>query len=471
MGKTSLRNAAARVAEPLFALPVVYLLHHYGLLGHAPPWLLMVLLTVSAATQQPEVQRRLAGGRLHLGVALSLGCVMLMTYMTGWGPLLTIVGALVATMHLRTAGGRVWRPVLGWTLVFGAIGQAGIALGWVFTYASPTVAQAGGLLGLQTSAILIRALGVSAEQRERAEAEVRSREERFRALVQDSSDAVSVVEAGGRTVYVSPAIEHITGLTPEEFVESEYSRRWVYASDLEAATAAFTGALADPGGEHRVELRMRHKDGDLRWMEVSMRNLIDSPAVGGLVITYRDVTERHAIQERLIHDANHDPLTGLANRAAFLRGLERSCAAGRSPAVMFVDLDGFKKVNDTLGHQAGDTLIIEVAGMLRRSVLGSDVVGRLGGDEFGVVLPGVASREDAATVARRILAEMDNPVLIDGREVFARASIGVAVAEPGHAGADELLHHADLAMYGAKRGGTHRFQLYTEGVVGAAATA
>jgi diguanylate cyclase (GGDEF)-like protein len=191
----------------------------------------------------------------------------------------------------------------------------------------------------------------------------------------------------------------------------------------------------------------------------------DIAADGGLVVTYRDVTERRTIQERLIHDANHDPLTGLSNRAAFLRGLDESCAAaagGRTPAVLFVDLDGFKKVNDTLGHQTGDALIVAVAAMLRRSVLGSDIVGRLGGDEFGVVLTGVGSRDDAVVVAKRILAEMDNPVVVGGKELFARASVGVAVAEPGNPDPDTLLSHADIAMYGAKRRETHSYQLYAE---------
>jgi diguanylate cyclase (GGDEF)-like protein len=215
-------------------------------------------------------------------------------------------------------------------------------------------------------------------------------------------------------------------------------------------------------------MRLWHAKGDLRWMEVTLRNLLDNPAVGGLVATYRDVTERRAIQERLIHDANHDPLTGLANRAAFLNGLQESfrdgAAGARTPAVLFIDLDGFKQVNDTLGHHCGDELIIAVAAMLRRSVLGSDIVGRLGGDEFGVVLAGVSSPEDAVTVAKRILAEMDSPVLIDGQELKARASIGVAVAASGDTGADELLHHADVSMYGAKRRHTHSYQLYVDGM-------
>ena len=466
----SLRRVVARVVEPLASLPVLVLLYVLKLTGPAPLWLLVALVIVGSVVGQPEIQRRLAGPRrrLHRPIALQFGLTGLTIYLSGWGPLLAIVFAIVATMYLRTFGSAAWRPALLWTVVAVVAGQASVALGWVYCYLeSQTLAQAAGILGAQTAVIFIRALGVSVEQRERAEAEVRSREERFRALVQDSSDVVSVVDESGQTRYVSPAIEHLTGLGPEEFMAAEYSR-WLHPGDYAEGARVFEEALADPGGEHRTELRLWHARGDLRWMEATLRNLIDNPAVGGLVVTYRDVTERRAIQERLIHDAHHDPLTGLANRAAFLSGLEQSFAegagGGRTPAVLFVDLDGFKQVNDTHGHQCGDELIVAVAAMLRRSVLGSDIVGRLGGDEFGVVLAGVAATDDAVTVAKRILAEMDHPVLAGGHELYARASIGVAVAEPGHTDADELLHHADIAMYGAKRRQTHSFQLYVDGM-------
>jgi diguanylate cyclase (GGDEF)-like protein/PAS domain S-box-containing protein len=442
------------------------LLHWRGLLGQAPLWLMIVLTVLAICLGQPEFRQLLVGRgpdrRLHRAVALQFGFLGLIIYLSGWGPLLAIVFPIITTMYLRSYGSAVWRPAVVWTLVCIGVGQAAIALGWVYCYFSPSLAQVSGLLGAQTGLLLIRALGLSAEQRESAEAEVRRREERFRALVQDSSDVVSVVDAVGRTLYVSPAIEHVTGLPPEKFIEVGYSR-WLYPDDHDNGVRLFKEALADPGGEHRTEVRMRHARGDLRWMEVTLRNLLDNPAVAGIVATYRDITERRAIQERLIHDAHHDPLTGLANRAAFLHALEQNFIEGapdRTPAVLFVDLDGFKQINDNYGHAYGDELIVAVAVMLRRGVLGSDVIGRLGGDEFGVVLTAVVSPGDAVTVARRILSEMDAPVLIGGQELYARASIGIAVAGPGVTSADELLQRADLAMYGAKRRQAHSFQLY-----------
>jgi len=466
-----LRNTAMRMPEPLLAVPVVVILREYGLIGHTPLWLLVTLVLIAGVIQQPEVQQRLIGNgsrrHLHLTVALQFGLIGAIIYLSGWGPLLTMVFAILATQCLRVFGSVAWRPMVIWMVIVIAAGQAGIALGWVYCHLpTQTMAQVAGLLGAQIGLMLIRALGISAEKIERAEAAVRSREERFRALVQDSSDVVSIVDRAGQTRYVSPAIEHLTGLRPDEFMAAEY-QRWLHPDDHVDAARVFEQSLADPGGEHRVELRLWHANGDLRWMEVTLRNLLDNPAVDGLVATYRDVTERRAIQERLIHDANHDLLTGLSNRAAFLRGLEDSFISGepaRTPAVLFVDLDGFKQVNDTHGHQAGDALIIAVAAMLRRSVLGSDIVGRLGGDEFGIVLTGVSSPDHAVTVAKRILAEMDHPVTVGDQQLYARASIGIAVAEPGDTDADELLHHADIAMYGAKRRQTHNFQLYVDGM-------
>ena len=464
-----LRQIHERSLESLFSLPVIAVLHRYGLVGHAPLWVLATLLVTSFVVQQREIQQLLVGaGRprdLHRVVAVQYVLIGMISYTTGWGPLLPIAFAITAMMYMRSYGSRTWRTLMLWSLIVIVGGQTAIAVGWVYCYLSPTLAQVAGFLGAQTALFFIRALGQSVEDREHAEAEVRRSEERFRALVQDSTDAVSVMERTGHLSYVSPPIKHITGLTPEQFMAAHYSR-WLHPDDHATAARSTALALADPGGEYRFELRLWHANGELRWVEVTLRNLFGNPAVDGLVSTYRDVTERRATQERLIYDANHDPLTGLANRAAFLRGLEQSFADAelgtRTPAVLFVDLDGFKQVNDVHGHQCGDALIIAVAEMLRRSVPGSDIVGRLGGDEFGVVLTSVASAEYAVEVAKRILAEMDLPVLIEGQEFHARASIGVAIAESDNA--DELLHHADLAMYAAKRRQSHSYHLYVEGL-------
>jgi diguanylate cyclase (GGDEF)-like protein len=225
--------------------------------------------------------------------------------------------------------------------------------------------------------------------------------------------------------------------------------------------------LSDPGHQHHDELRVCHAGGGFHWVEATVRNLTDNPAVGGIVANLRDITERKAIQGRLAYDASHDALTGLANRATLLRELETAFtehrATGRALAVVFVDLDGFKQVNDQFGHEAGDTLIVAVAAMLKRAVPGADPVGRLGGDEFGIVLGDLREPPDVTAVAERILAEMAQPVGAAGHEIYARASIGLAISSSACASANDLLRHADLAMYHAKRRGTHTYHLFTEG--------
>ncbi|WP_203872463.1 GGDEF domain-containing protein, partial [Planomonospora parontospora] len=157
-----------------------------------------------------------------------------------------------------------------------------------------------------------------------------------------------------------------------------------------------------------------------------------------------------------------DPLIGLANRAhlteVLSRALARSARSGQSVAVLLTDLDGFKQVNDSLGHQAGDQLLVAFGRMLRRAVLGSDVVGRLGGDELAVVLHGIAAPQDAETVAQRLLAEMRQPVMVGDAVLQVRGSI--ALSGPGELNLDELMHHADMAMYRAKHhlgGGWYRY--------------
>jgi diguanylate cyclase (GGDEF)-like protein len=183
------------------------------------------------------------------------------------------------------------------------------------------------------------------------------------------------------------------------------------------------------------------------------------------VISHRDVTERRMFQQRLEHEASHDALTGLPNRARLLAELGHRLAdttPGRAGlAVLYFDLDGFKQVNDMHGHETGDALLIEVARSMQRCVLGADTVGRLGGDEFAAVLNQISTPEDAIAVATRILADVAKSVMINGRAISARISIGIALAEPGSIDTDELLHRADTAMYHAKRDVRTSWRLYT----------
>ncbi|WP_305785789.1 putative bifunctional diguanylate cyclase/phosphodiesterase [Symbioplanes lichenis] len=193
--------------------------------------------------------------------------------------------------------------------------------------------------------------------------------------------------------------------------------------------------------------------------------------LGGLAITGLVVLRQLAVQRESDQAAATDGLTGLANRShlrdRLIQGLERDSRGGRATAVLLVDMNGFKQVNDTQGHKAGDQLLIGVARVLREAILGADVAGRLGGDEFAVVLHDIGSEANAEAVARRIVAATGEPVMIDGRPVRPSVSIGIALSGPGEFTADELLHRADVAMYHAKRrrgdgGGESRWACFAD---------
>lgn len=299
----------------------------------------------------------------------------------------------------------------------------------------------------------------------RADSERRLRRsaERSEALVQDSVDVILVVDGDGRIVSASSAAERIMGYRPEALAAVDYH------SLIHPQDEALIDLSADAGrGEHRAEVRTRHADGTWHWHEVTMRNMLDNPLVAGWVINHRDVTERRMFQQRLEYEASHDALTGLPNRARLLGALERGLAGGTPGrpglAVLYLDLDGFKQVNDQYGHETGDALLVAVATSLQRCVLGGDTVGRLGGDEFAVVLNEITSPEDAIAVATRILTDVAKSVTISGRDISARVSIGIALAVPGSVDTDELMHRADTAMYHAKRDGGTFWRLYVDGM-------
>ncbi|MDR6318508.1 sensor domain-containing diguanylate cyclase [Actinoplanes couchii] len=299
---------------------------------------------------------------------------------------------------------------------------------------------------------------------EDAAEQLRRREERYRALVQDSCDVINVVGRDGVIDSVSPAALAVMGYRPEDLVGSDYFQL-IHPDDVGAIRACWDGGAL----EQRTEVRTRHADGSWHWHDVTLRDLTGQPAVAGFVVSHRDVTERREFQDLLQHEAAHDVLTGLLNRGALVRALEQALAAltdGDRLAVLFIDLNDFKPINDTHGHQAGDTVLVAVAHALQRSVLGSDTIGRLGGDEFAVVLHHIASLDNAIAVATRILAAMAEPVEVPGTTIRCRGSIGIAASDPGGgADTDELLHRADAAMYEAKRARDTGWAVYGEEIL------
>jgi diguanylate cyclase (GGDEF)-like protein/PAS domain S-box-containing protein len=291
---------------------------------------------------------------------------------------------------------------------------------------------------------------------------LRRNAERFEALVQDSSDVIAVVDRAGRIISVSAAVHRVMGYRPETLIGTSYPGLF-HPDDLHRLEAA----LSQPQGEYRTEIQARHADGSWHWHDMALRDLTGNPAVSGWVINHRDITERRTFQDKLEYDATHDALTGLANRGELLKTLERelanTVATGTGMAVLYLDLDSFKQVNDVYGHETGDALLVATARGLRDCVLGSDTVGRLGGDEFAVVLTRIGGLDDAVAVAARISATLTAPIEINGHALLPGVSIGIALAWPGVT-SDALLHQADTAMYHAKRDPAVGWRSYVEGL-------
>jgi diguanylate cyclase (GGDEF)-like protein len=198
-------------------------------------------------------------------------------------------------------------------------------------------------------------------------------------------------------------------------------------------------------------------------LELRATNLLHQPSVAGVVVNYRDVTDQRSLEERLVYQASHDALSGLPNRTLLLervaRALERR-PGGAGIALLFLDIDNFKVVNDSLGHAAGDRLIVAVAERLRACLRPGDTAARLGGDEFTLLLDGIVSAQDAVHVAERIQAQLLVPIVLDGHQVLATASIGIALSTAQHELPEELLREADVAMYRAKTIGQGRWELF-----------
>ena len=291
---------------------------------------------------------------------------------------------------------------------------------------------------------------------------LRESEERFRALTEQSTDIILIADASGQIKYASPSIYSVLGLDGYSLAATNMMNL-VHPDDV-AKTATGGASLGADGRNRTLELRLRHADG--RWVqfECVVRNLIQHETIGGIVFNARDITERKQAQEELLFHATRDALTGLPNRVLFLGRLQSVVdRVKRHPhqtaAVLFIDMDDFKVVNDCYGHATGDALIKEVSNRLRACVRSEGALARMGGDEFTVLVEDVADPSDAIRVAERIQSSFKQPFLLEGIEVFKSASIGIALTST-EASADALLQNADIAMYRAKSQGKACSELF-----------
>jgi diguanylate cyclase (GGDEF)-like protein/PAS domain S-box-containing protein len=323
--------------------------------------------------------------------------------------------------------------------------------------------------GLAVGAVLVtvlvvvrQLLAVRENVRLLTETAARQNEARFRSLVQHSSDVIIVTAPDATVGFVSPSATRVFGYDPLALAGQSVSSL-LHPDDRDRAATFFRDAGLTFGVTGPVEWRFRQPNGSWLHAEILATNLLHDSTVQGIVLNTRDVSERKRLEEQLTHQAFHDPLTGLANRALFRDRVSHALALahrqGHPITVLFLDLDDFKKVNDSLGHAEGDRLLIAAAERFLSCARTADTVARLGGDEFAILIEHVAGSDGRGGLLERLSSAMVHPFSLSGNQIQVTASIGVATAT-GDETADDLLRNADVAMYAAKRRGKGRSETY-----------
>jgi len=332
---------------------------------------------------------------------------------------------------------------------------------------TPTLAGiVAGAIALTATVLVRQIVAIRENVRLSAEGAARQTEARFRTLVQNSSDIIAVVGRDTTIRYQSPSVERVLGYRAEELNGTKLTAL-VDPDDVPRVLALAAETSARPGSSAPAEWRLRRRNGETFFVEVIGTNLLEDSTIRGLVLTIRDIQERKNLEERLTHQAFHDPLTGLANRALLSNRVEharaRSHRDGKPCAVLLFDLDDFKAINDTLGHTAGDEVLAEVARRLQACIREGDTAARLGGDEFALLLEDTPDAGRAREVALRISEALRSPVKLDEKEAFLTASMGLAVSAPDEA-EGELLRNADVALYIAKEKGKGECEVFEPGM-------
>jgi diguanylate cyclase (GGDEF)-like protein/PAS domain S-box-containing protein len=311
---------------------------------------------------------------------------------------------------------------------------------------------------------LVCCMDVDVTERRRAEEALRASEARFRALVEHSYDGIALIDREGYILYAGPSTERLIGHADRQVLGQKIIE-YVFEEDRDRLRRTFATLIATPGESVVTQYRVAHADGAVRWMEGVMTNLLQQAAVGAVVANYRDITERKESEIQMAYQAYHDALTDLPNRMLFANRLAMALAharrVGEQLGVLFLDLDQFKLINDTLGHTVGDRLLQAVARRLQSAVRTEDSLARVGGDEFTLFLQECRSTQEAVIVAEKLIALLDEPFVVDGHQLYVSASIGISFFPADGETAESLIKAADTAMYRAKELGRHGVYLFT----------
>ncbi len=434
------------------ALGVFYWLGHTPYMAKTPFWILVTMLIGGAilnASALVWTRGRSPQLRAHVRAAVAALTTTAFVYATGWGPMLIVGYALGIADVITQEDGDGWLAATLWTAVGVTTGEVLVAMHLAPSLIDRGVSHVVALGGLLCTAILLRLFSISTRAAHDARIEVEHSEARFRSLVQHAQDVISIVDLDGNVVYVSPAVDRLLGFTPPD-VESHPISEILGEPDWGSGLGSLYERLqsGEEPSPFKMEVEVRHRSGSPRLIEVTMTCLED----GLLATNIHDLTERRLLENELRHQATTDALTGLLNRAAITLKLEHVLAR-EVVTVLFIDLDGFKQVNDRLGHERGDAVLVEAAARLQVALGTPAMIGRLGGDEFLAILPSTEQLVASAT-ADAILEALNAPW---PESSAITASIGIATSLPGEA-AEDLLHRADTAMYEAKRRGRARWR-------------
>ena len=472
------------------ALVLLLVCRNWGLVSNASPWAYAgVIAWAHVSGRMVELWPTASRGswRLHVRVVVHVSAVTMVIYLSGWGPALGMAYAFSALADLQQSGAAAWRAALGWSWVGCAVAQVLVLQGVVPSLLSSSQSQAIGLLGAFVFSIAIRMAGAVAENQERADAllademqraslarddanrsrdAARRSEAHHRSVVENAAEGILTIGLDGTLTSFNAAAESMFGWSAAEIVGEPATR--IVPPELHDPLMDFLASYGDHGAvatqRNDVEIEGVRRDGSRFPMMVSTTAIVlagSAPVISGIV---RDLSDQKRVEAQLAHQALHDSLTGLANRVMLTDHLEQALARvrrhGRIFGVLYVDLDRFKAVNDTLGHAVGDQLLAEVAVRILATVRETDTVARLGGDEFVVLCEDIDGIHRAIGLAQRIISTIAAPFHLGDDEPQVSASIGIALSGDGTETAEVILANADLAMYRAKSSGRGCYELF-----------